>query len=250
MIVAHRKSRVNSIQILKRLELIPNGKAQMHIPLCRMRKLQVVRPALENDVAKMQAEFSHGYRDGASVFYVSTTNFQGQEKVVTEAERAKWSAHWRTRDQEFEEFLSRDPELAQLSNKFFYVWDGNHRLVAWYEFIRKSHKQDLEWHYMVRSIVLKTAENVTDVLTAMHDINKSNENSHVKQNLVHTLHRMQKVGTLPLEKFKDILTSEEMAAAKKQQDVPLEKRPWYPLSRAKFLDYIYSVSALAVFTSF
>ncbi|KAG0631975.1 hypothetical protein M758_1G295400 [Ceratodon purpureus] len=240
MIVAHRKTRVNSIQILKRLELFQNGKAQMHIPLCRMRKLQVVRPALENDVAKMQAEFSHGYRDGASVFYVSTTNFQGHEKYVTEAERAKWSAHWRTRDQEFEEFLSRDPELAELSNKFFYVWDGNHRLVAWYEFIRKSHKQDLEWHYMVRSIVLRTAENVTDVLTAMHDINKSNENSHVKQNLVHTLHRMQKVGTLPLEKFKDILTSEEMAAAKKQQEVPLEKRPWYPLSRAKFLDYIYS----------
>ncbi|KAG0574790.1 hypothetical protein KC19_VG291500 [Ceratodon purpureus] len=101
-------------------------------------------------------------------------------------------------------------------------------------------KKDLEWHNMVRSIVLKTAEDVTDVLTAMHDINKSNENSHVKQNLVLTLHRMQKIGSLPLEKFKDILTFEELAAAKKQQDVPLEKRPWYPLSRAKFLDYIYS----------
>ncbi|KAG0597119.1 hypothetical protein M758_UG312600 [Ceratodon purpureus] len=76
--VAHRKIRINSIQILKRLEMFKGKKSHIKIPLCRMRKLQVVRPALENDIIKMQAEFVHGYRDGSAAFYVSTTNFEGQ----------------------------------------------------------------------------------------------------------------------------------------------------------------------------
>ena len=124
----------------------------------------------------------------------------------------------------------------------FYVYNGNHRLVAWTEFIHQAHPNDLEWHFRVRTIVLRTLDNVTNVLTAMHGINQATENSHVKTNLVHTLHRMQKVGTLPVDEFKSILSAEEIQAAKNALLSNKENKPWYNIPRAKFLEYIHSVS--------
>jgi hypothetical protein len=77
-------------------------------------------------VLKLQADFVHGYRLGAAVFYVSTTNFEGKHREVTAAERDGWNQYWQSRDREFEEFLQRDPLLCDFSNKFFYVWNNNH----------------------------------------------------------------------------------------------------------------------------
>ena len=65
-----------------------NSKAEMNISLVRMLSLQVVRPALAIDIEKMKADFIHGYRPGAIVFYVSTTNFMDTERLVTADERA------------------------------------------------------------------------------------------------------------------------------------------------------------------
>ena len=76
----------------------------------------------------------------------------------------------------------------------------------------------------------------------MHDINKATENSNVETNFVHTLHRMQKVGLLPVSSFHDLISVEEMIIAKKVADSVGEKKPWYPIPRLKFLDYIYSIS--------
>ena len=75
----------------------------------------------------------------------------------------------------------------------------------------------------------------------MHDINKATKNSHVKTNLVHTLHRMQKVGVLSPICFRDLLTPDEVQAALKLAN-SVEKKLWYNIPCAKFLDYIYSVS--------
>ena len=97
------------------------------------------------------------------------------------------------------------------------------------------------WHYRVRSIVLNTKDDVASILTTMHDINKATENSHVKTDIVHTLHRMQKVGVLSPICFRDLLTPDEVQAALKLAD-SVDKKPWYNIPRAKFLDYIYSVS--------
>ena len=57
---------------------------------------------------------------------------------------------------EFRQFLQPNPELWFLSNKMFYVWNGNHRLVAWTEFISEAHTNDLDWHFCMRTIVLHT----------------------------------------------------------------------------------------------
>ena len=111
----------------------------------------------------------------------------------------------------------------------------------------ESYSNDYEWHYRVRSIVLSTKDDVASILTAMHDINKATENSHIKTNLVYSLHQMQQVGLLPVSSFKDMLTAKELQVAQKQADSTEAKKPWYPISRVKFLDYIYNVSALGDF---
>ena len=96
-------------------------------------------------------------------------------------------------------------------------------------------------------IVLKTRDDVTCILTAMYNINKATKNSHVKTNFVHTLNRMQKVGGLPVLSFHNLLTVEEMLAAKKVAESVGKKKPWYLIPRSKFLDYIYSVSFSSTF---
>ena len=103
-------------------------------------------------------------------------------------ERASWNRHWKKRDREFEAFLNADLDLKFLLNKYFFIWDGNHRHQAWTEFIVISYADDIKQHYRVWAIVIRMKEDPASILTAMHDINCATENSHVKTNLVHTLH--------------------------------------------------------------
>ena len=37
---------------------------------------------------------------------------------------------WKATNDEFEEYLSSDPHLHQFRNKYFYVYEGNHRVTA------------------------------------------------------------------------------------------------------------------------
>ena len=189
----------------------------------------------------MKVDFIYRYWPRATIFYVSMTNIQGNSRDVTNEDHSAWNFHWRRKDMEFEQFLQVDLELQYLFNKMFYVWDGNHRLMAWTEFIRDAYHNDLDWHFRVRSIVLQTLDNVTSIFTIMHDINRAIENSHVKTNLVHILHWMQKVGTLLFDKFKDVLSPDELLAAKNATKSVNQNKPWYNIPREKFLEYIHNI---------
>ena len=138
---------MNSIQILQKAQALDGDLMQIQIPLCRIISLQVVRPALAMDIEKMKADFIHGYYPGAAVFYVSTTDFTGKERVVTDSDRQSWDRQWRRRNQEFEDFLGLHSALHSLSNKFFFIWDGNHRHQAWTKFISETYADNYNWHY-------------------------------------------------------------------------------------------------------
>ena len=84
-----------------------------------MISLQVVHSTLAVDIEKMKVDFIHGYRPSVAVFYVSTIDFSGMERFVTDANRKTWNKQWRRHNQEFEDFLGLHPELHSLSNKFF-----------------------------------------------------------------------------------------------------------------------------------
>ena len=114
VVLWHRRLRVNSVQILQRTQILRGGRAMMDIPLYRMIGLQVVRPALAVDIEKLKADFVHGYRPSAAVFYVSITNFVGSEREVLSEDCALWDRHWQRQDWEFEAFLQADPDLRFL----------------------------------------------------------------------------------------------------------------------------------------
>ena len=93
VILSHRRLRVNSVQVLQKMQILKDGRAMMDIPLCRMIGLQVVHSTLTVDIEKLKADFVHGYRPRAAVFYVSTTNFQGSERKVMQEEHSSWDRH-------------------------------------------------------------------------------------------------------------------------------------------------------------
>ena len=147
--------------------------SEIDIPLCRMQSMPSVRTPLEIDIQRLRAEFTEGYRRGNASLIVSITSADMQEMEVTEEIREGWSEMWRTEDAAFEERLQENPGLRRFSNKMFYVWDGNHRLMAWYPLINERHPSDSEFHVPVRCTLVKvTDENKLKLLSAMRDVNK------------------------------------------------------------------------------
>jgi hypothetical protein len=84
---------VNSIQCTEGMRILPKEVSRFDIPLCRMVYMPLVRPTLANDIKRLEAEFFHGYRPGAPVFYVSLCNEVGEECFVSDEERALWGPH-------------------------------------------------------------------------------------------------------------------------------------------------------------
>ena len=166
------RHKLNSIAAISRLRVQPLSSSRFNIPLCRMLAMPMVRPTLPTDLAKLEQEFVHGYREGASVFYVTITDEEGNTHEVMEADKASWGSIWNAKNDEFNSFLLSVPELSNLKNLMFFVCDGNHRRQAWLNHIQRVHKSEEDWHYSVDSILLDTKGKIGVVMQVMHNINK------------------------------------------------------------------------------
>lgn len=164
--------KVDSIQVIEGMRISPKDASRFHIPLCRMVYMPLVRPTLAYDIKKLEAEFTHGYRPGAPVFYVSICNEHGEERLVTDEDTGTWGPHWTAANTEFEAKLASSPDLNFLSGRMFFICDGNHRYKAWTGCIKRLHSTERKWHYAVDSICLDTRGKEGQLLNAMHDINK------------------------------------------------------------------------------
>jgi hypothetical protein len=134
--------KANSIQCIKGMRLSPKEASRFDIPLCRMIYMPLVRPTLAHDIKRLEAEFSHGYRPGASVFYVSTTNENGAERLLKNVDTSNWGPHWTSVNDEFEAKLASNPHLKSLCGRMFFICDGNHRFKAWTGYIDRLHSND------------------------------------------------------------------------------------------------------------
>jgi hypothetical protein len=113
-----------------------------------------------------------GYREGDKVFYVSTTNNKGVEKLVIPELFDSWDIQWQAKNAKFEEYLKADLDLQKLFNMMFFVWDGNHRLQALLPYIDRMYKTKENWHVSVDSIILDKKRGVVKLLVAMTNFNK------------------------------------------------------------------------------
>ena len=82
------RQKLNSVATITSLRFQPITSSRFSIPWCRLLAMPMVRPTLASDLAKLEQEFVHGYREGASVFYVTTTNEDGNSHEVIEADKA------------------------------------------------------------------------------------------------------------------------------------------------------------------
>ena len=67
--------------------------------------MPMVRPTLACDITKLEQEFVGRYRDGAAVFYVSTTNEEEQSEEFSDEEMSKWDPIWREKNEAFTRYL-------------------------------------------------------------------------------------------------------------------------------------------------
>ena len=154
------------------MRISPKEASRFNIPLCRMVYMPLVRPTLESDIKRLEAEFAHGYRHGASVFYVTLCNERGEEKFVTDEVKKSWDPLWIQVNNHFESQLKANKHLQHLQGRMFFICDGNHRFKAWTGYIDRLHRDDKDWHISVDSICLDTKGKTGLLLNAMHDINK------------------------------------------------------------------------------
>jgi hypothetical protein len=68
------QTKMNMREIFLNYKITPKCKAHMHVPLCRMVPMLIVRHAFKIDILKMEHAFHMGYREGDKVFYLSPTN--------------------------------------------------------------------------------------------------------------------------------------------------------------------------------
>jgi hypothetical protein len=74
-----------------------------------------------------------------------------------------------------------------------------------------------------------------------YSLHRSNENSHVKANIVHTLYRIKAVGCQPLDSLKELLTKEDYR--KCANSLHIEKT-WYKLTTDVFAAFLFRVTIL------
>ena len=136
------RKRLNSVATISSLRLKPFSASQFDIPLYRMQAMPMVRPMMQCDLSKLEEEFAHGYREGASIFYVTTTDEGGKTKEVSASDKDRWGPIWNKKNNEFNNFLLSVPELAGMTDVMYFVCDGNHRCQAWLSHIDRLHKSN------------------------------------------------------------------------------------------------------------
>ena len=164
--------KVDSVTTIASLRMKPTNLFRLQIPLCRMVPMPMVRLTLASDLDFLEHEFSKGYRDGATVFYITTIDEAGESSIFTEEEINKWDPLWKEQNDIFNANVDTEPELRFMKNLKFFVCDGNHRVIAWMRHIARKHLNDKDRHYVVDSIVLDTKGRIELVMHVMHDINK------------------------------------------------------------------------------
>jgi hypothetical protein len=163
---------VDFIQCIVCMRISSKEASRFDIPMCQMVYMPLVCPTLANDIKRLEAEFTHGYKLGAPVFYVSICNDKGEERSMKDEDTSSWDPHWTSVNEEFEAKLASNPHLQFLSGHMFFVCDKNRQLKAWTCFIKRLHSTNRNWHYLVDNICLDARGKGRLFLNAMHDINK------------------------------------------------------------------------------
>ena len=109
--------------------------------------MPIVWPTLAADLIVMENQFSRGYEEGAHIFYVSISDEESKQVMFLEEEKEEWGSLWNEVNNEFNQCLQLGP-LAYLVDYKFFVYDGNHRRIAWMNHIQRLHRGTVSGMYV------------------------------------------------------------------------------------------------------
>ncbi|KAI5054805.1 hypothetical protein GOP47_0029950 [Adiantum capillus-veneris] len=157
-----------------------------------------------------------------------------ENSIVTDDIKKKWDPLWREINEEFESELKGQSRFAELSDHMFYVWEGNHRTLAWTEAIKEKFSTSKEKHCRVLcTIIDPTKVPEIALLSSLQRMNVMNTHAlvanHLRDEIVNTNHicaadHESYLVTLPEKDQKLIATVRRKYATKGTE-------PWYPLTR-------------------
>ena len=80
---------------------------------------------------------AYDYLKGKANFICFLESLEQTVRDVTKNEIEIWNRLWKYQHLEFEKKI-KGTEWEFLSNRYLYMWDGNHRLVAWTRVIKEG----------------------------------------------------------------------------------------------------------------
>ena len=141
-VVLWKMQKQDSIAVINRLRMTPVSKSRLLISLCYFRTLPLVRPIIEGDIQRLENEFVNGYCEGDRVLYVFPYNNFDRSLDISDAIKGSWSDLWKVTNERFNKRLAQDEDLAPLSSKMFFVYEGNHhqrpKLLMVHLFVQKE----------------------------------------------------------------------------------------------------------------
>lgn len=93
IIDVQKDHKVFTNQIIQDPRIQPAHKARLHIPLCHIIFMPIIRLALLVNGKKMEHNFQMGYKELERTFYVSTINNKGAQEMVTPKLLNSWDIH-------------------------------------------------------------------------------------------------------------------------------------------------------------
>lgn len=147
-------SNEHSEDLLKKLAKFPLFPSIM-VPLCRLQINTRVRPLRQEKEELKTAFHNEGYVKEKGMFILSITLCDGSFVLVDDTLREQWGDRWQHVNEEFEMELATHPELSELSEKMFFVWEGNHRTAAWMEVIHEELWNDPSKHIRVMATFIE-----------------------------------------------------------------------------------------------
>lgn len=77
------------------------------------------------------------YYNGDRALYVFPYNNIDEVVHGSDDIQASWSSLWQEANEGFDGMLQADSDFVYFASKMFYMWEGNHRVTAWWRHINK-----------------------------------------------------------------------------------------------------------------
>lgn len=133
----HWFHKVDSVTTIFILRFKPKYLLLFKIPLCKLVPMAMVRPLFSSNLHKLEEDFAYNYWDGATLFYILTTNAADESAEFFVEEIQKWGLLLQQRNDEFLAILDAKLELWRTWSSS-YVMATIDKLLRWAVFTEST----------------------------------------------------------------------------------------------------------------